>query len=176
MKNLNKFLILLAAIIILIIGFGYIKSKSTGDPIKKPIYSKQGNQNIYFTDKNIHPKISAELGKEFRINIGQIASFKEDFEVILVGYQYGCGGRFDELRNLIIKRAEASECAEMYQPVYAVVKDGEAFLGNSNYYLNGYQILTTSSSSEKDGYTNIIVSLLDSEYVKKMKADEGKHY
>jgi hypothetical protein len=163
---MKKLIVLVIVIIIALIAFVFVKYKNN--------YIYQ-SKDIYFTDKDVYPEIKAELNKQFRINIGQVASFKEGFKVIFIGYDFvlGCAGDSPSgLEEIILKRAEASQCpSSSINTKYAVIKNGVVFEGHNVYYPNGYEITIVSNTNEQERYTDIVVSLLSIEEVERIRTE-----
>jgi hypothetical protein len=127
--------------------------------------------NPYFTKEDIHPKIVAEVNKEFKLHLGQVASFKEGFQIMFTGYESGCGAGISGLKDLILKRAEASQCPDGRFAVFAVIKNGQVYEGYE-YYINGVDI-TTVSSSEDEKSVVIKVTLLDKKLVEQLQTEQN---
>lgn len=173
MKIVKVMLIVVAVLIVAAIAFiNYILPSGTS---VADVFSNK-NKDILFSETDVHPNINAKINETFRINLGQVAEFKEGFKVMLVGYEHGCEGTLDnEKKNLIIKRAEASICATSAHAIYSVIKDGVAYVGQHETYINGYQIATSSESYLKNGYEDIQVILLDKSKVESLLIEEKNH-
>lgn len=125
----------------------------------------------YFTDRDVYPTVEANVNEKFVIHIGQAASFKEGFKVMMVGYESMCGGgNFEHLKDSIIQRAEASQCSPGTSiPIYVFIKDGKV-LGHNESYIFGYEIFTISDLFNRSGYSEIIVQPVEQKVIDERKS------
>jgi hypothetical protein len=90
---------------------------------------------------------------------------------MFTGYESGCGAGSSGLKDLILKRAEASQCPDGRFAVFAVIKNGQVYEGYE-YYVNGVDV-TTISSNEAEKSVTIKVILLDKKLVEQLQAEQN---